>query len=1010
MTPQRWVRFLLSALGIVVFLASCGLSKLQAQTIDFDKQIAPILVSHCLECHRGSKPEGGLNLTERSLVRAGGDSGEAIVVGKAADSLLWERVSSDEMPPKHPLSNAKKATLKQWIEEGANWGDNALDMFSITTDSRAGRDWWSLQPLQDVPAPALDSQWGRNVIDAFLLRRLRAEGLKSSPEADPRNLIRRLYFDLTGLPPEPEQVAAFVADPSEASYQKIVENLLSSRHYGERWGRHWLDVVRFGESDGFERNFQRENAWHYRDWIINALNKDMPYDEFVRMQLIGDQLAGETDGAAATGFWVAGVHNTTVGGSKRMKQLARQDEIEDVLATLGQTFVGLTFNCARCHDHKFDPIRQAEYYQLASAISGLGYGERDVPVLDEQAALAKLDRQLTHLRKEFAAIDKAARDKIISARQPGEAVVPSPPSALARWEFDSDLNDSIGRLHGTARGNCRIENGALILEGESFVETSPVLTNIAEKTLEAWIQLDNLEQRGGSAIAIGSLNGGMFDAIVFGENEPKRWMAGSNNFLRSDSFGGAEESDAVNGPVHIAMVYQKDGTIIGYRNGLAYGHSIRKSDLQPFKANETGILFGLRHKPSGGNRHLAGRIHGAALYDRALTSDEVAALAGNAAEYVSEDQLTASLDESQRAHRASIKTRIEEVAKARDGQAAKATRKMYTLTAGEGQTTNVLLRGDPDSIGEVVSPATTEAIVGLSADFGLAPDAPEAERRRNLAEWITSENNPLFARVIVNRVWHYHFGAGIVDTPNDFGFNGGRPSHPDLLEYLARQFRSGGYRLKSLHRLIVTSSAYRQASYGQSGTDLKKASDIDATNRLLWRGNMRRLEAEALRDAMLSVAGQLNEVGGGPSFKDVSITPNNGTTYYEPIDVDAPEFFRRTVYRFNPRGGRSALLDTFDCPDPASTAPRRSVTTTPLQSLSLMNNGLVLRMSDYFAQRVLDGAGEDRASQITRAWQLAIARGPNESERRLSEKLVAEHGLSALCRGLFNVNEFVVLE
>ena len=197
---------------------------------------------------------------------------------------------------------------------------------------------------------------------------------------DPRNLIRRLYFDLIGLPPTPEQVAAFVADPSEASYQRIVEDLLNSQHYGERWGRHWLDVVRFGESDGFERNFQRENAWHYRDWVINALNDDMPYDEFVRMQLIGDQLAGGTDGAAATGFWVAGVHNTTVGGSKRMKQLARQDEIEDVLATLGQTFVGLTFNCARCHDHKFDPITQAEYYQLASAISGLGYGERDVPV------------------------------------------------------------------------------------------------------------------------------------------------------------------------------------------------------------------------------------------------------------------------------------------------------------------------------------------------------------------------------------------------------------------------------------------------------------------------------------------------------------------------------------------------------------------------------------------------------------------------------------------------------
>jgi len=996
--------------AVVCIIASWKLTPLQAQTIDFDKQIAPILVSHCLECHRGADPEGGLNLTQAALVKNGGDSGEAIVVGKAAESLLWERVHSDEMPPKHPLSNAKKATLKQWIDEGARWGDSTLDMFSITTDSRAGRDWWSLQALRDVPAPALDSSWGRNAIDAFVLPQMQAEGLSPSPDADPRNLIRRLYFDLTGLPPTPEQVAAFVADPSEAAYQEIVNELLSSQHYGQRWGRHWLDVVRFGESDGFERNFQREHAWHYRDWIINAFNDDMPYKEFVRMQLIGDQLASGTDGAAATGFWVAGVHNTVVGGSARMKQLARHDEIEDVLAALGQSFVGLTFNCARCHDHKFDPITQTEYYQLASAISGLGFGERDMAVPDSQASLANLDRQLGDLRKELAAIDKTARDKILVARERGEAVVSEPPTALARWEFDGDLNDSIGGLHGTARGNAHIEDGALILDGESFVETSPVPKDIAEKTLEAWIQLDHFDQRGGAAISIGSLNGGLFDAIVFGERDPKQWMTGSNNFLRTDTFGGSEESDAVNRPVHVAIVYQKDGTIIGYRDAVAYGRSIRKSDLQPFQANQTQVLFGLRHKPSGGNRHLTGRIHRAALYDRALTPDEVAASFGNVAEYVSEDQLTASLDESQREHRVALKTRIAGLAKSRDEQAAKATQKIYTLTAGAGQTTNVLLRGDPDKVGEVVSPAATQAIDGLSADFGLTPNAPESERRRKLAEWVTSENNPLFTRVMVNRVWHYHFGAGIVDTPNDFGFSGGWPSHPELLEYLAWQFRSGGYRLKGLHRLIVTSSTYRQATHGKSETQWKKASAIDASNRLLWRGNTRRLEAESLRDAMLSVAGQLNETAGGPSFKDVSVTLNNGTTYYEPIDVDAPEFFRRTVYRFNPRGGRSALLDTFDCPDPASTAPRRSVTTTPLQSLSLMNNMLVLRMSEYFAQRVVEDVGEDRAAQIIRAWRLAIAREPNEAERSLSEKLVAEHGLSALCRGLFNVNEFVVLE
>jgi hypothetical protein len=288
-----------------------------------------------------------------------------------------------------------------------------------------------------------------------------------------------------------------------------------------------------------------------------------------------------------------------------------------VLGTLGQTFVGLTFNCARCHDHKFDPITQTEYYQLAAAISGLGYGEREVPVPAEQAAMVNLDQQLDQLRQELAVIDKAAREKIIAARARGEAVVVEPPKPLAQWEFDSDLHDSIQELRSTAHGTARIEGGALILDGESYVESAPVSTDIAEKTLEAWIQLDNLDQRGGAAISIGSLNGGMFDAIVFGEREPKRWMAGSNNFLRSDSFDGTEETNTVDAPVHVAIVYQKDGTIIGYRNGIPYGRSIRKSELQPFKANQTQIVFGLRHKPPGGNRHLTGRLHRAALYDRA---------------------------------------------------------------------------------------------------------------------------------------------------------------------------------------------------------------------------------------------------------------------------------------------------------------------------------------------------------------------------------------------------------
>ncbi len=978
--------------------------------INFDQQIAPIFISHCLECHSGAEPDGGLNLSVENLARKGGETGQVILAGNAAASVLWELVNDDEMPPEKPLSQQEKATIKRWIDEGAKWGKSPLDLFSITTATRAGRDWWSLKPLRKVAPPQVtNSDWGSCAIDAFILHQLEKNGLKPSSQADPRRLIRRVYFDLTGLPPSPEQVSRFLADPSDEMYQQIVDQLLDSKHYGERWGRHWLDVVRFGESDGFERNYPRENAWPYRDWVINAFNTDMPYDQFVRMQLTGDLLTGGIEGASATGFWVAGVHNTTVGGSERMKQLARQDEIEEVLATLGQTFLGLTINCARCHEHKYDPISQKEYYQLASAISGLGYGERTEKSPGYQKQLVALDKRLSRLQQELSAIDADARKEILTKRISDHAVTIDPPAAMARWEFDRGFVDSIGDLHGNAVGNAKTENGALILDGKSFVETPPLNRDITEKTLEAWVQLDNLQQRGGAAISIGTRDGVYFDAIVFGERTPKHWMPGSNGFVRTDSFGGSAEETTTK-PVHVAIVYQKDGTIIGYRNGIAYGQPIRKSPLLSYKANKTEILFGLRHKPPGGNRFLKAKIHRAAFYDRALTPAEVAASAGESASYVSETEIIESLNLKQRERRGELVSRIEKLIASREKLVKLANRRIYTLVAGKGKKTNVLLRGDPDLADELVSPAALTALQTISPDFGLPADAPEKIRRRKLANWITHPENPLFARVMVNRIWHYHFGVGIVDTPNDFGFNGGRPSHPELLEYLAWYFRENGYRLKPLHRMIVTSRTYRQTSFAVSNAERRKAISKDANNRLLWRGNARRLEAESLRDAILAVSGKLNPQMGGPSFKDVSVTLNNGTTYYEPIDVDGPQFWRRTIYRFNPRGGRSALLDTFDCPDSSTTAPRRAVTTTPLQSLSLMNNSFVLQMADYFAQRVVAEAGSETTAQVIHAWELALARKPNETELKLSIDLVSKHGLPALCRGLFNFNEFVIIE
>ena len=1006
-------RFIISCLlscylayGIAI-RGACG-----ADQVDFDADVAPILVTRCLDCHSGSAPKGGLSLAAKESALAGGESGKSLLPKDLENSLLWQRIADDEMPPKHPLPASERKIIARWIKQGAQWGTSPIDRFARSTDLRAGRDWWSLQPLPKQPRPPqVSSPWATTDIDAFVWEKLSQQGLQPAPPANPRALIRRLYFDLIGLPPTPAQVEAFVANPTREAYEQIVEELLASQHYGERWGRHWLDVVRFGESDGFERNSPRKNSWPYRDWVIQAFNDDLPYDQFVKMQLIGDQLQKNVDGASATGFWVAGVHNTVVGGSKRMKDLARQDELEEVLATVGQTFLGLTVNCARCHDHKFDPVTQKEFYQMASAISGLGFGERTEKSPADADQLREVEQQLSGLRKQLSEIETRARKAIIAARKRGEFKTPEPPTAYARWEFDGDLRDAIGDLHGKTMGNAKVENGALVLEGTSFVQTPPVKQEIQEKTLEAWVQLTDLDQQGGGAISIETLDGQVFDSIVFGERERQRWMPGSNGFARSDSFQGTAEAEAFKRPIHLTIVYHADGTITGYRDGKPYGQSVRKAPLQKYTSGAAEIVFGLRHKPAGSNKHLKAKLHRAAFYDRALSAAEVAASAGNAIDYVTEEQLVKWLDDDAQAARADLQRQVADVQRVRDDLNARANRKIYTLTPRQGARTNVLLRGDPERPGKLVAPGGVAAIEGVNANFELTPDAPESERRRALATWITAHSNPLFARVIVNRVWHYHFGQGLVDTPNDFGFNGGRPSHPKLLDWLAVWFRDHDYRIKELHRLIVTSNTWQQAGYPPQTSSAKQDPKTkDAGNRFLWRMTPRRLEAECVRDAMLAVAGKLNRHMGGPSFEDVSIIGNNGTTYYEPIEVKGESHFRRTVYRFNPRGGRSALLDTFDCPDPAATAPRRAVTTTPLQALSLLNNSFVLRMSAAFAERVKTQAGANETAQVDLAWKLAVAREPTAEERELSMRLVRQHGLPALCRGLFNANEFVIIE
>jgi hypothetical protein len=754
--------------------------------LDFDRTVAPLVAARCLECHSGTEPEGGLNLSARESVLTGGDSGPAVVPGNAGESLLWQRIQDEEMPPEKPLTAAERATLKAWIDRGAAWGSGPIDPFAFTTAARAGYDWWSLQPVvRPEPPRVFDEALVRNPMDRFVLARLQHTQLGFSPEAERRTLIRRLSFDLLGLPPSPEEIETFLTDPAPDAYERLVERMLASPHYGERWARHWLDVVRFGESQGFERDKLRPNAWRYRDWVVRAFNEDLPYDHFVRMQVAGDVLGVSPDGLIATGFLTASPYDE-VGQQQQsaaMRAVVRQDELEDLIAVVSQTFLGLTVNCARCHDHKFDPVRQTEYYQLAAALAGVRHGERELE-----------------------------------------------PDGL------------------------REEN--------------------ARRAQSLQAQIESLLRRKDRLGAQVAANGG-----------------------RADGGYGIEQ--------------------VQFEIEQLQGQRSRSVEL-----------------------------------------------------------------------------------------------KVYAVTPARPDPTHVLIRGNPAQPAGLVAPAGIASIHGVSPDFGLTPDAEDPERRRKLAGWLTDPRQPLVARVIVNRLWHYHFGAGLVETPNDFGFNGGRPSHPELLDWLADELVHREWSLKALHRLIVTSATYRQASLRTESNSIRRERDpagIDAGNRLLWRKSPQRLDAEAVRDAILSVTGELNSEIGGPGYQDFTTYVRN-SQFYEMLDPAGHSFHRRSLYRTWVRSGRNRFLDVFDCPDPSTLTPARAVTTTPLQALALLNNSFVLRMSNAFAARLVRDVGDDVERQVEHAFALAYGRPPDPEETGLATAFIREYGLAAFCRVVFNSNEFLYVD
>ncbi len=987
-------------LFLIIFLSTSMVVFAQSP----DDVAMKIIVENCLDCHSGAKPKGGLDLSTRENLLKGGDNGPGIEINNFLKGQMKDVLDESRMPPKKPLDTINAAHLKNWLTSGAKYPTTKIDIFSTTTSKRAGKDWWSLRPLQQTPLPsAINNTHTLQPLDYFIFDGLKKLELKPSELADRRTLIRRVYLDFIGIPPAPEEVNKFLADKSPDAFGKVVDRLLASPSYGEKWARHWLDIVRYGESDGFERNAPRPNSWHYRDWVIKALNSDMPYDQFVQMQIAGDRIFSESsDSILAMGFLVAGIHNTVLGSNADAKEQARQDEMEDLVSSIGQTFLGLTINCARCHDHKFDPISQHDYYQMVANLSGVRQGERPIPNIIITKQLTKTNERKAELYKALEGIEKIALAKLGAK---ANSIISKP---IAQWDFRKDNKDSQGNLTLKLEGNAKLTAKGLELDGKNSVARSSALKNdLKEKTLEAVVILSNLDQKGGGVITVETTNGNLFDSIVFAEQESAKWMAGSNFYQRTQSFKGMPENEVHLKPVHLAITYSQDGKITAYRNGKIYGSAYQSKGLAVFPANNSIIAFGIRHEPPSANHLLAGTILKARVFDKALNAKDISTLFEESEIFISENDLTTNLNNEQITLRKKIKEEIanlESDGKLLSNKKDNAT--VYSAISTNPPPTKFLNRGQVTEPGSEVFPGNIP-VPSFKGNFTkILPNASDPDRRETLAKWITNQANPLFARVIVNRIWHYHFGNGLVDTPSDFGFNGSKPTHPELLDYLSKSFIDSGYSLKQLHRSIVLSRTYQQESK-PSADSLKK----DFDNRYLWRWAPRRLDAESIRDSSIKTCGTFNQEMYGPGFSDYKTESNNGTTYYNPLEKFDFSLSRHSIYRFTPRGANQGLLDSFDCPDNSSAAPKRSKTTTPIQALAFWNGPFTQNLSESYSKNHSDfEALNSTIQKINHVFNHLLQRLPLDSEKSKALALVEKHGFTPLIRAILNTNEFLTLE
>ena len=916
----------------------------------FETKVRPLLLASCVGCHGKESPGGGLRLDI------------AVAPDKAQD--IVRRIKGEggrtRMPLGAPLPADKIALLEQWVKEGAVWPTGSK-ILAAPTLMEKGKTHWAFQPIahRAVPKPKM-AAWVRNPIDAFILQKLETKGLKPSPTASRRELIRRVSYDLIGLPPTPEEVTAFEADRSPDAYEKLVDRLLASPHYGEKWGRHWLDLVRYAETNSYERDNPKPNITKYRDYVIRAFNEDKPYDRFIKEQLAGDEMpAPSTDALTATAYYRLGIWDDEPADVKQ----AEFDDLDDLVTTTGQAFLGLTLDCARCHDHKLDPIPQKDYYRFASFFRNINRFKNGGPT-DERTCFATPEQKQDYERR------VAERDAKSKAKQAEIAAI----DAEFRKKFPSLVNagDLTGLHYRYFEG---MWNGFPKFDALKPAATGVLAPNLL--TLAPRRRDDNI-----GFVFEGTLNVPQAGDYTFmlDSDDGSRLSIDGRQVVEKDTPGG--QGQEKQGKVHLAaghVSFRVDFYQGGAEFGLTVGWSGPSFARRPLSALESCDDRGFP----------------------ALRSAELPILLGP-------EKLK----------------QIDALAKekaALDAQDVSTEKVLVVSESGPRAPDMFLLqRGNIATPGDKVEPGFPLCASGGPATIpDPLPGAATTGRRTALANWLSAPANPLTARVMVNRIWQNHFGHGLVRTPNDFGLTGARPTHPELLDWLANEFIAQRWSFKQMHRLILTSNAYKQAS-APNARGLAK----DPINDLCWRFDMRRLDAEEIRDSILAVSGSLNLTMFGPSIypeipKEILAGQSIPGSDWYTAKMKPEDLNRRSIYIHVKRSLIYPLLASFDLPETDRTTPFRFSSTQPTQALSMMNSPLLNQQAAILAERVRHETGVDPHAFTRRLFSLVMQRPPAEKEiaqgmallTRLQQRgAKPEQAQTYLSLMALNLNEFLYLD